>query len=81
MLGLNHANRDGHRGVYHRARIRATRWLHPSYALLEILYKSHAPVSRAIGRSTRFDVARNTIGCQAFVRCKLDHTRFERAGP
>jgi hypothetical protein len=52
MLGLNHANRDGYRGAYHRARIRATRWLRPSYALLEILYKSHAPVYRAIGRST-----------------------------
>jgi len=25
---------DGYRGVYHRARIRATRWLHPSYELL-----------------------------------------------
>ena len=24
---------DGYRGVYHRARIRATRWLHPSYAI------------------------------------------------
>src|SRR5260370_35267236 len=26
--------RDGCRGVYHRARIRATRWLHPCYGLL-----------------------------------------------
>jgi hypothetical protein len=24
---------DGYRGVYHRARIRATRWIHPPYAL------------------------------------------------
>jgi hypothetical protein len=28
------APRDGYRGVYHRARIRATRWLHPSYGLV-----------------------------------------------
>jgi hypothetical protein len=24
---------DGYRGVYHRARIRATRWFHPFYGL------------------------------------------------
>jgi hypothetical protein len=26
---------DGYRGVHHRARIRAARWLHPSYGLIE----------------------------------------------
>jgi len=32
---------DGYRGVYHRARIRATRWLRPSSSLIPIIEEFH----------------------------------------
>jgi hypothetical protein len=54
--------------------------LHASYALFEILHKPHASCIAPSG-AARFDVGRHTIGCQAFVRCEMDYTRSERAGP
>src|ERR1700733_8299786 len=47
---------DGYRGVYHRARIRATRWLHPSCGPLKIFLLSPAVVTVYFGSSTVLEI-------------------------
>jgi hypothetical protein len=59
---------DGYRGVYHRARIRATRWLYPSYKIDASL--RFAGMQRPLSVKIRpFRTAEYTEGHSGFGSC------------